>query len=329
MKQKFVILTCFLLFGISENSWSKHVKLSPDEVVLTLNAPGIDLKTKTILPDQSLPRNWRKAQDPFQESRKDIESLPSRQGLDQLQISGSGEFSKGQFLKLAKNIPSEKFVILDLRQESHGLINNLAVSWYSNNDALNAANSLEEIEKDEAQRLSEQLKNKKTVLTKWLESEVPGKNDSQLETIQIPVPVSSVMTEKKFVNQLGYEYYRIPAPDYKRPRDQDVDRFVSFYKHLKGNKWVHFHCAAGQGRTTTFMTMFDMMKNSKNVSSKDIIRRQWMIGGVDLEKVDRAHPNRKLWAEERRSFILQFYKYASSEGPEFKKSWSEWLKNSK
>jgi Inositol hexakisphosphate len=138
--------------------------------------------------------------------------------------------------------------------------------------------------------------------------------------------VRTVATEKGYVNTLGHEYFRIPAPDYKRPRDQDIDRFVQFYKQHGSGKWIHFHCAAGQGRTTTFMTMFDMMKNAKNVSAKDIMKRQWMVGGIDINATDKKDRNRKTWAEERRDFILRFHKYAAAEGPDFKKTWSEWNK---
>jgi hypothetical protein len=168
MMRSVVILLCLLLSNV-EVTWAKHVKLAPGEVVLTLNAPGVDLKSKVIQPDRSLPRNWRRAQDPFLETRKTPNNLPSRQGLDDLQISGSGEFSKGQFLELLKKISVKNLVVLDLRQESHGFINHFAVSWYANDDALNANKNLEEIEKDESKRLLSILKEKKTVLTKLLQ----------------------------------------------------------------------------------------------------------------------------------------------------------------
>lgn len=39
-----------------------------------------------------------------------------------------------------------------------------------------------------------------------------------------------------------------------------------------------FHCEAGEGRTTAYMAMYDMMKNP-DVSLKDILYRQHLLGG--------------------------------------------------
>ena len=49
--------------------------------------------------------------------------------------------------------------------------------------------------------------------------------------------------------------------------------------HLK-TLGYHFHCKEGIGRTTTFMIMYDIMKNYKEVSLNDIIKRQYLPSGI-------------------------------------------------
>lgn len=41
---------------------------------------------------------------------------------------------------------------------------------------------------------------------------------------------------------------------------ENIDEFIKLYKSLPKDAWLHFHCEAGKGRTTTFLAMYDMMK---------------------------------------------------------------------
>ena len=67
------------------------------------------------------------------------------------------------------------------------------------------------------------------------------------------------------------------------------------------------------------MAMYDMMRNYDNVSAEDIIKRQWLIGGMNLLEIDNNYP------EERIQFILKFYEYCRQNGPDYKILWSEWI----
>jgi protein-tyrosine phosphatase len=302
--------------------WAKKVELRPGEVYLILNAPELDVKTQQLEIKDRLPRNWRTSEDPFLPRRKSNLKPPSTKGLSSLAISGSGAFTKNEFLQVLRKLKGKKVIVVDLRQESHGFVNDVAVSWYAQDNAINTEKSVQEIESDEKLRLSE-LKNQKMItLTKWIYSD-EGKDSSNLKKIEFKIKPDAAISEKEFLTQLGIEYIRIPAPDYQPPRDQDVDLFISHYKKLKSEDWLHFHCAAGEGRTTTFMTMYDMMKNYKNVSASEIVHRQWAIGGLDLLR-SKQDPRRNAWVEARVKFINRFYEYCTSEGPEFKKTWSEW-----
>ena len=93
--------------------------------------------------------------------------------------------------------------------------------------------------------------------------------------------VDSVMTEKEFVESQGIKYHRIPVMDYSAPTVQNVDDFLSFYKSLPKNAWIHAHCEAGVGRTTMFLSMIDMINNADMVgmmtSGKTMKALYWQL----------------------------------------------------
>ena len=74
-----------------------------------------------------------------------------------LNAIASGQFSEGELKEIQKKYPNQKFIILDLRRESHGFINGKAVSWYGKFNKSNENKTADEIIKDE-QTLLEKLK---------------------------------------------------------------------------------------------------------------------------------------------------------------------------
>ncbi len=216
--------------------------------------------------------------------------------------------------EILKCIPASKLIIIDLRLESHGLVNGKPVSWTDCRDnSANVRKNLTEIEKDEKNRL------KRAQLDKLL----------VLNAVTSPqtVKVQTVKTEKEFVESLGMTYIRFPARDHYRPSDQVVDDFVRFLTQLPSDSWIHLHCKGGKGRTTTFMIMMDMMRNSKKVGFEDILKRQKLIGGNDLFNLHEPEHYKHLPAKERLEFLKKFYEYCQ-QNPNFQLTWSEWNKRS-
>jgi len=60
--------------------------------------------------------------------------------------------------------------------------------------------------------------------------------------------------------------------------------------------------------TTTFMIMYDMIKNYKEVSSDDIIKRQLALANFDVDAV-KSFENK-----ERMDFLSEFYNYLKVKG---------------
>jgi protein-tyrosine phosphatase len=243
------------------------------------------------------------------------------EGLYSLSASGSGQFSETSFLEIIEILPASHIIVVDLRQESHGFINGQAMSWSDGkHNWANRDKSLEEIESDESQRLSHAIEKGNFVIHSKvkLHNIMAGKSKEIL--------VNKVQTEKEFIESLGKIYIRFPVQDHCRPSDQIVDQFIDFIRHLPPENWIHFHCRAGRGRTTTFLTLYDMMLNAEKVSLEIILARHKLLGGTDLLKIAEPDSYKHYLSMERLEFVKKFYQYCQ-DVPDFHLTWSEWVSN--
>ncbi len=256
----------------------------------------------------SLPRNFRTSEAEFKVSDA---FLPSRQGLAELQASGSAQFSRLEFEALQAKLPTP-LVIVDLRQESHGLLNGIAVSWYGARDWANLGKNLQEVLQDEKMRLAEAQDGIVRIASLDKAKRADHKRD---------LFVLSALSEEAFVRERGVGYLRLSVTDHLRPDDAAVERFLAFCKELPPGTALHFHCQAGHGRTTTFLAMYDMLKNAQQVSFHDILARQYLLGGADLLQESSQEAWKIKASQERLQFLEKFYAYAAQKPAE---SWTTW-----
>jgi hypothetical protein len=138
------------------------------------------------------------------------------------------------------------------------------------------------------------------------------------------VGVVRVASEQEVVERSGARYCRLTVPDHLRPPDAEVDRFIALVRELKPDAWLHFHCRAGHGRTTTFLVLYDMLRNADRVSAADIVARQAAVPPFyDLFDEKR---NAQEHYQERARFVRAFYDYARAFREGYKGSWTDWLK---
>lgn len=225
-----------------------------------------------------LPRNYRTCDDAYRAippryAKEASSRIPSRKGLSELHISGSSQYSeKGldAVLAVLRKRTQGPIILVDLRQESHGFLNGMPVSWYGKRNWANRGKGHFAVLFDEARRIHA-LWGKDVTFVRLKTDKRP------LSTVT--VKAVQVLTEAELAAQKGVMYVRFTATDHLWPDAGEIERFRRFAANLPKDAWLHFHCVAGEGRTTAFMTMYDMLKNP-DVPYEDIVLRQLRIGGV-------------------------------------------------
>src|SRR6266516_5451679 len=268
--------------------------------------------------EKSLPRNFRTTDDGLKAGKG---QMPANTGLADLRASGSGEFTAdGLRLLLARTrgpVP-----VFDLRQETHIFVNGLPVSWFATRDWANVGRSQGAIEADESARVESLKRGSKIVVRPGAAVKKPGVSPS----IPQNVTVEHASTESEFVKPNHAAYVRVTVTDHCRPLDDEVDGFILAVRALPENGWAHFHCEAGIGRTTTFMVLYDMLRNAARVPIDDIVRRQQLLGyNYDVLRPVPATNWKAPYVEDRIAFVRAFYNYAHANQNGRPQLWSEWL----
>lgn len=262
-----------------------------------------------------LPNNFRTASD----------ALPTgvtvnTQGLANLHAMGSAQFSEDGLVAVIDKIQAP-IIVVDLRQESHGFMDGNAISWYATRDWANLGKTPGQVEAVQ-QKLLDGLAQKETVT---LNKITDRNNEGQVTRVAPTVfDVDNVMSEFALTKLHQVGYTRIYVTDRLAPTTPQVDRFVQLVRSVPASTWLYFHCRAGKGRTTTFMVLYDMMRNAKQVSFEDILQRQHLLGGLYLGKLPEQTSYKYTLNVQRLEFLKNFYQYCRTNQDNFATSWSEW-----
>lgn len=248
--------------------------------------------------------------------------LPSFKGYKELRASGSAQFSRKNILAALAQMQGKVYII-DLRQESHGFLNGDAVSWYGERNWANEGQANFFIRNLEIS-LFQHLTNLKTASI----CNVQKKPHKHLCSIALnSIDIKTAKTEEQLMQDLGLEYIRFPVLDRWKPEDKIIDQFVNFVKALPKGAWLHFHCRGGSGRTTTFLVMYDIIRNGQHVKLNDIIARHALAGVKNLQNT--SHTVFSEWetkgALKRLTIIEKFYEYVQDPKGYSSRSWMEWL----
>lgn len=247
---------------------------------------------------------------------------PTREGLDSLGMTGSGQFTSNQLTELAsllRNTPGQAFVI-DLRQEPHLLVDDTAVSKFGKRNRTNIGLSTQQVQQQEAHLAAQQL-------GQPLIAALPLHEELFDQTLTLRA--MSVSTEQAACSSVSLGYLRYAVMDRSWPVESIVDKFIADMLTLPENAKVHFHCKAGKGRTGEFMVMYDILKNPQ-LPVEDIAIRQHLLGaGNMLFEGDPAtwmHP----YDKERVRMTRLFSAYAKDcWNDDYQTPWSVWLASQK
>jgi Inositol hexakisphosphate len=202
-------------------------------------------------------------------------------GAHRYRASGSHQLDADEFARvLGGNVvephrPSRIYLV-DLREETHGFFDGRAVSWYADNDFANVGQPLSWIERDEDERLRALVGQTTQVFALDTKAPAPDNRHQQRVTpvsyteVRVggayPEAMVAEMLATKF--RLPVIYRRIPVTDHCAPSDAALGELLQLWAQVgKDNRsWVHFHCHGGDGRTTTFLALYDMLwwKKSKD-----------------------------------------------------------------
>ncbi len=274
----------------------------------------------------TLPRHFRttKTPVPAQKKSKYLKShrdLPSFKGYKELKVSASAQFSKKNILAALSQMEGKIYVI-DLRKESHGFLNGNAISWSGRRNWANEGKT-DTFVKTLELNLFQHLNSLKQISI----CHFPKVQHTHICKDPDSFNIDTTETEEQLIHRLGLEYRRFPVLDKWRPDDLVINHFVKFIKSLPKNAWLHFHCRGGSGRTTTFLVMYDIIKNGKDVKLRDIIARHALAGVRDLEKI--PHVKYQEWATtgalERLDVIEKFYRYVRDPEGYSSRSWTDWI----
>lgn len=236
--------------------------------------------------------------------------------LEEEGMSGSAQFSEGQFRDLAAELRerSENVWIVDCRLESHGLINGIAVSWCGADNGANLGKTAEEVEAEE-ESFSDLAGTDIVAYT--------AENDQPKDGTELTV--EKWETERTLAEEEGLHYLRLACPDHCWPPSEVIDSFIDFAKahEQEEDLWLHFHCQAGSGRTGAFMTIYEMMQKP-DAPVEEILQHQADTGSGNL--VDRAAPEKSHAQKERCVLARAVYQYIrANKDSGYEVTWSEWL----
>lgn len=233
--------------------------------------------------------------------------LPKRfRIIDGLNMSGSQQFTPTQLGNIIKEINNPRIFIVDLRQEAHGFINDMAVSYHNN-----------------AIYPFECLDCKDTLLMeRSLFGKIKPGDDVNLYKVKgdfvKTIKAETIALEPDLAEKNNVNYELFAVKDGSIPVPTVVDKFVTFAKNVPQGSHVHFHCKEGEGRTTTFMCLYEMMYNTNNLSLDEILKQQLDAGGIDIVS---DNPRRG-------AFVQQFYDYVNAnKATNYAVPYSQWSLN--
>jgi protein-tyrosine phosphatase len=258
--------------------------------------------------------------------RSTMSELPAninKTGLVNMRLSGSAAISTcQQIASIQKLAGGHPVVVVDLRKEPHASINNYSMTWTIPGNWLNINKPYLDAIQNEQKRINKlkALDCEQLTLVNHVDYKLQVPKP---RTVKVTRPLT-LLSEKEIVEQSGAQYMRLGVCDHLRPDDVEVNNFIQIIRDLPAKSWLHVHCKGGQGRTTTFMTLFDVLHNAQSVAIDDIIKRQCALGyNYDLVGPGN-HPEREEFRKERLEFIYAFYQYARENPSGCPLLWSDW-----
>ncbi|MBP5334329.1 MAG: hypothetical protein J6Y61_00895 [Bacteroidales bacterium] len=327
MKKRILLIIAFALLAFASCSYKHYTYLRAAEE-RELFSPAQQEEYDAFIwraerkDRDALPSSFRTCQSELRVrsavSGYDPEFKPSTKGLADLKVSASSDFSAKELDALVaeiRKLHSGPITIVDLRSETHGLLNGDHLSLYGQENWDNMGLTHEQI-----------IENEKRIIHGLVGKEIETGGTSR-NGRTTKMTVTSAETEEELCARRGVGYLRLTVLDHCFADPRSIDDFISFVQTLPEDTWLHIHCQAGMGRTNMFLVFYDFLRNT-DVPVKDVVYRHFMQGGnfqlYDGEKEDEAEWKIPL-AKEKVEMIPLVHEYIKEQKPKgFKVPWSQW-----
>lgn len=181
-----------------------------------------------------------------------------------LRASGSHQLDAAMLTSVVDRIANDgpelhRILIVDLRQESHAFVDGRAVSWCADRDWSNVGQPPAWIARDEQCQLEKLAAAPETIIfavRKGVDGEIQIVGTAPLHVVRAE---TEEMVVARLQSRFELSYFRLHVTDHCAPEDDAVRTFLQLLGNVAPTTWVHFHCHGGDGRTTTFLTMYDML----------------------------------------------------------------------
>ncbi|WP_133127102.1 hypothetical protein [Legionella nagasakiensis] len=223
-----------------------------------------------------------------------------------IQVIGSGQFTRSQLINIKKQI-NAPIIIVDLRQESHGFVDDLPISWYGVKNWGNKGKSALLIQSQQSRLLTTLAKQTNVTLHKILRKNLEDVIEKTQTILYTP---ETIYDEQQLAKELNLGYKRFYIPDHASPSTAQIKAFRQFVQTIPANTWVYFHCRGGSGRTSTFIVLYDIFKNGKHTSLPQILHNHAQAGGKDLAKLPTKDSYKYPFALQRLNMIKQQHQLA-------------------
>lgn len=257
---------------------------------------------------ESISINFGSSQDsvPFKRLKHKRCSSLNREGLDNLNSYGSGIINYHDFKSHLMNKPG-KFHFVNLLHDHLYYYNDRCLRWYGLGYT--------------PQTLGHVMFSHKPLKYSY-------KSIIRLIFGSPPIhDLNSLKTEEQIVHELGGTY-SIPLKDNPEwlSHQEFMADLIRFFEELPENEPVYFHCGHGKGRTTTFLVLYDIFRNSKKVSLEDISNRHYCLGREDV--LDTKLLATGTWTQEaliaRKNLVERFYLFMNDKEGYSHQSWAQW-----
>ncbi|MFM8453668.1 MAG: hypothetical protein ACKOAD_01560 [Gammaproteobacteria bacterium] len=250
--------------------------------------------------------------------------LPRNFRIDNdLKASGSAQFNVLQFSNILKKLKNKQGILINLRRETQFYVDDISLSLYSQDNTANNKLSIQAIKKQE-KILFDRLQQEHELMV-FRRKKI---NADCIEWTPENIVFSNIINSQHLACMNDWDYARIYVGDHLEPDESEIDAFVNLIRNLPKDKWIHFYCHAGKGRTTTFLTLLDIIKNARKDDLDSILDRQRQLGNKDLKKTKSNRKSRKQATKDRLDLIAKFYDYVrdTEHGYTSGMVWSKWLK---